>query len=184
MIYILTGVAKSGKSLIAKEIVKRNSIPSFSTDYIMMMLAKGNKNIGIDTEAGDRVVAKQLEPYIEGMLKTMIENGVNHLIEGVHFNHDFISRMMKEYPNDIKTLYLGFKDIDASVKGDELYKFQDSSDNKWFLNLNEKEFKVLINYLIDESRISYDLCREFSLDYIEVQDISIQLEEIINKLLN
>lgn len=182
MIYILAGIAKSGKSLVAKEIVKRKLLPAFSTDFIMMMLHRANKDLNIDIDAEDRVVAKQIQPYVEGMLRTMIENGVSYLIEGVHFNHDFMDRLLKEYPNDIRIVYLGYKDILAVDKGEELYKYQDTSDNNWFLVFEKEEYEELILYLINESKITYDLCNKYHLPYIEVHDISVQIDEVIDTL--
>ena len=76
MIYILTGIAKSGKSLVANRLIQKYSLPTFSTDYIMMMLVRGNKTLGIDPDGEDEIVANQLRPYINGLIQTMVENKV------------------------------------------------------------------------------------------------------------
>ena len=183
MIYILTGIAKSGKTLIANEVIKRISIPLFSTDYIMMMLSRGNKDLGIDVEASDSVVSKQLEPYIEGLLKTIIENKVDYLIEGVHFNPDFAKKLMDHFPHDIKVLFLGYKNIGIKDKEEELLKYKDATENPWYLSHKGKELTKLVSYLIKESTRVYDLCKMYDLDYIEVHNISVQKDDIINKLM-
>ena len=41
---------------------------------------------------------------------TLIENKVDYLLEGVHFNPDFSRRLIEKYPNDIRIVYLGYKD--------------------------------------------------------------------------
>jgi len=60
MIYILTGIAKSGKTLLSNEILDKYHISTFSTDYIMMMLARGNNDLDIDIDAEDSVVAEKI----------------------------------------------------------------------------------------------------------------------------
>ena len=105
MIYILTGIAKSGKSLVANRLIQKYSLPTFSTDYIMMMLVRGNKTLGIDPDGEDEIVANQLRPYINGLIQTMVENKVDYFIEGVHFNPDFARELLDKYPNDVHVLY-------------------------------------------------------------------------------
>lgn len=182
MIYILAGIAKSGKTTISKEFNKRFNIPYFSTDYIMMMLSRGNTSLGIDPEESDSVVAKKIEPYVYSMIKTMIENKVEYLIEGVHFNPDFSAKLIKEYPNDVKIVYLGFKDISVVLKIFEMKKYKDKIENAWYNSFSDKEMVELIAYLIVESNKIYEMCKQNNLEYIEVFDLNSQINEIIGKL--
>lgn len=74
MIYILAGLAKSGKSLIAKKVLETKHIQVLSTDWIMMMLYHGNPNLGIDAHKSDISVSRQLEPYLEGLIKALVSS--------------------------------------------------------------------------------------------------------------
>ena len=179
MIYILSGTAKSGKTTIAKEFTKRFHIPYFSTDYIMMMLYRGNPKLGIDHEASDNTVSRQIQPYVYGMIKTMVETKVDYLIEGVHFTPDFSSELLKEYPNDIRIVYLGYKDTSVNLKLIELNKFKDILENVWYSSFSNEEMVELISYMINQSLNTYNLCMSFGLNYIEVYDLNNQIDEII-----
>ena len=139
MIYILTGIAKSGKSLVANRLIQKYSLPTFSTDYIMMMLVRGNKTLGIDPDGEDEIVANQLRPYINGLIQTMVENKVDYFIEGVHFNPDFARELLDKYPNDVKVLYLGYKDINVEDKINELERF---------IQFSICNYKELLNFTI------------------------------------
>ncbi len=183
MIYIIAGIAKSGKTTISKEFNKRYNIPYFSTDYIMMMLSKGNSNLDVNPDLSDSSVASQIQPYLYGMIKTMIENKVNYLIEGVHFNTDFSKELINEFPNDIKILYLGFKDTTIKLKIHELNKYKDKVENAWYSSFNDEKMKELVSYLITESKRIYNECQMLSLKYIEVYDLTSQVDEIINSIL-
>jgi 2-phosphoglycerate kinase len=182
MIYVLTGIAKSGKTKVAREIVKRKSIPLFSTDYIMMMLSKGNKDLDIDIDASDSSVAKDLEPYIYGMISTMIENKVDYLLEGVHFNPDFSRRLIEKYPNDIRIVYLGYKDKNFKDKAKELLLYKNEIENPWFLSFKGEKLFELMEYMVNESQRVYELCIQFDLEYIEVRNIVDQMDEIMKTL--
>lgn len=183
MIYILSGVAKVGKTLIAEEIGKRIELSVFSTDYIMMMLHKGNKSLGIDINASDSSVAGKIEPYVLGLIETMIENDANYLLEGVHFNTLFSQRLQMKFKDKIRILYIGYKDISLDKKLEEIYKYKHTMDNPWLFNHNDEPIEDIIEYLISESNRIYLECIERDLDYIDVYDINQQTEEIINKLM-
>ena len=89
MIFIISGIAKAGKTYLSKLIVEQYHLSCFSTDYLMMSLARGNPSLGINPNSSDITVSKQLRPYLEGMIVTMIENNIDYLIEGVHIQPDF-----------------------------------------------------------------------------------------------
>jgi len=178
MIYILTGIAKSGKSLVANRLIQKYSLPTFSTDYIMMMLVRGNKTLGIDPDGEDEIVANQLRPYINGLIQTMVENKVDYFIEGVHFNPDFARELLDKYPNDIKVLYLGYKDVHVEDKINELERFKESNDNPWYKNFTKEEMNTLIEYMIKESERVYQSCLLLNIDYLEISNIMLQIDSI------
>ena len=181
MIYILAGIAKSGKTTIAREFTKRYNIPYFSTDYIMMMLSRGNKELGVNPNLSDSSVARQIQPYVYGMIKTMVENKVDYLIEGVHFNPDFTKELIIEYPNDIKVIYIGYRETSVILKIYELNKYRSEVENAWYSSFTDEETVELVSYLIDESERVYNLCLENDLEYIEVYDLSSQVDEILKE---
>jgi 2-phosphoglycerate kinase len=184
MIYIIAGIAKSGKTTIAKEFTKRYGIPYFSTDYIMMMLYRGNSDLGIDPLASDTSVSRQIKPYVYGLIKTMVENKVDYLIEGVHFSPDFSSELLKEYPNDIRIVYLGYRNTNVNLKIIELNKYKDSLENVWYSSFSNEKMIELISYLIEESERVHCLCKKFALDYIEIYDLTNQIDEILKYIMN
>lgn len=183
MIYILTGIAKAGKTFVANKIRKRYDISVFSTDYIMMMLHKGNKDLNIDIHASDSSVAKKIEPYVYGLVETMVENDENYLIEGVHFNTDFSKKLKNKFGDKICILYLGYKNISAKDKLEEIYKYKEQMDNPWIFYSEDQVIEEIVSYLIDESKRIYNECTELGFDYFEVSDINLQAEDIVKKLM-
>ena len=184
MIYILSGIAKAGKSLISNEIRDRYNISVFSTDYIMMMLYKGNSDLNVDKDASDSSVSRQIEPYVYGLIETMIENNSDYLIEGVHFNTPFARKLLNRFGDKIRILYIGYKDISVEDKVNELNHYKDQIDNTWIFDLMDGKIEDTTEYLIEESKRVYNECMEHNLDYIDIYDINKQKEEVIQALLN
>ena len=183
MIYILSGVAKAGKTYLSSIIKDKFNISVFSTDYIMMMLHKGNENLDIDIYASDSSVAEKIEPYVYGLIETMIENDAAYLIEGVHFNTNFSQRLKTDFKDKIKILYIGYKEVSIEDKVKEIYKYKNKMENPWLFDHQGEKVEDIIEYLIAESNRVYNECIDCKLDYIDVHDINAQSVQIIEKLI-
>lgn len=183
MIYILAGIAKSGKSFIAKEISNRFHMHVIATDWIMMMLHHGNKNLNIDVTKSDRSVSRLLEPYIEGLIKSLSTSKKDVLIEGVHVQPHFAKYLEGKYPDKLSVLFLGYKDIEPSVKAKELLDHAHLIENPWYLDYQDEAFSKLINYLIKESSKLEKSCLAYDQIYYEVQSVKDQMDDIIQKLI-
>ena len=182
MVYVLSGVAKAGKTFVARRILKERAISVFSTDHLMMSLAKGDPERRVDPDADDKVVSKQLEPYLLGMIGTMIENGVDQIIEGVHFLPEFAARLRERYPDRIRFVFLGYRLADPDGKMREILTHAKDTENAWFLSYSPREMRKLVGYLIDESeRIKLE-CELYGLTYLEIDDIVRDADEIMKKL--
>lgn len=184
MLYILTGIAKSGKSLIAKELVRRYHLPLIQTDHVMMMLYRGNPDLKIHIDASDSTVALEIEPYLRGLFKTILENKSNHLIEGVHLLTSYAKELMTTYPDQVRILYLGYADQDPAIKGEELKRHAHLMENPWYMNYPEKAFHELMIYLVNESKRIKKECANLHIPYYEIYDIQSQMNAIIDALMH
>lgn len=182
MLYIITGIAKAGKSYLAKEIVEEYRIPRFSTDYIMVMLDAKKEENGIDIHASDRTVSTFVEPYLYNLVKTMVIAKEDYVIEGVHFNPDFAKKLTDEFGDDIRIIYLGYKDSSVSSKVEELYTHKEKISNQWIFDFMGQKTEDIVAYLIQESERVYQECKYNEVTYIEVTNIESQKEDIFRIL--
>jgi len=182
MIYVVTGVAKAGKTFVSRRILREKGVSVFSTDHLMMAIAKGEPEHRLDPDADDKVVAKALEPYLYAMIETMIANGIDQVIEGVHFLPAFAARLLSVFPGRIRFVYLGYRLADPGVKMKEILAHAKDVENAWFLSYPPKEMRKLVAYLIDESeRIKLET-ELYGLPYVEVDDIVADANGIIDLL--
>ena len=184
MIYILSGIAKSGKSLIADDIIKTYHMRVISTDLIMMMLHYGNNQLSIDINKSDITVSHALKPYLYGMIKSLSGLKKDYLIEGVHIQPDFAYELIQAFPNKIKCVFLGYKDAVPILKAKELRRDIKHLDNPWYESMNDTELLELTTYMIRESEKLYHECLKYQLRYIEVTDIMKDKLNIITDLLS
>jgi 2-phosphoglycerate kinase len=182
MIYVIAGVAKAGKTFVSRRILKEKGISVFSTDYLMMTLAKGDPDHRLDPDDDDKLVAKALEPYLFGLIETMIENGFDQLIEGVHFLPAFAARLAAVFAGKIRFIFLGYRLADPGAKVKEILSHAKDMENAWFLSYPPKEMRKLVAYLIDESeRIKLET-EIYGLPYYEITDIVKDTDAIIERL--
>jgi len=182
MIYVISGVAKAGKTFISRRILQKKAISVFSTDYLMMTLAIGDPEHRLDPDADDKIVSKALEPYLYGLIQTMIDNGFDQIIEGVHFLPSFADRLTKAFPGKIRFVFLGYRLADPGAKMKEILSHAKEMENAWFLTYPPKEMRKLVGYLIDESeRIKLET-ELYGLPYVEVTDIVQDADLIIARL--
>lgn len=184
MIYILTGIAKSGKTLLCREIAKTYTLPLLSTDDVMMYVHFNKLDPTLDVNACDTEVAKKLEPFIYQKIKNMITNDETYVIEGVHFNTDFSRKLLYDFKHKIKIIYIGYKDISVENKTKEIFKYKDTMDNPWLFNHQGKKVEEIVEYMIGESKRVYHECVLNNLTYIDIYDINVQKQQIINSLFN
>ena len=171
MLYILSGVAKSGKSYVAGRLLEDRRIANFSTDYLMMALGTGNPSLDIDVNGDDRDVAKALEPYLHSMISCMIQNQENYLIEGVHFNPDFMYSLLQEFPDRIRAVYLIYEEAAEEQKAEEIRKYCIEGKTCWLSDYTDKQLLELIVYLKQVSSRLKKECTDYGIPYYEVKDI-------------
>jgi len=82
MLYIIGGAARAGKSIIARRLVSECEVPYFNLDFLMMGLAKGLSDSGVNPEASSSEVAAKIWPIVRAMAINILEVGIDYLIEG------------------------------------------------------------------------------------------------------
>ena len=184
MIYILTGVAKSGKSYVSKKLSQQFHLQLIQTDHIMMMLHKGNKKLGLDIHASDSSVSLFLEPYLLGLIETIIHQKSDFLIEGVHFLPSFAKRLTDLYSKQIRVLFLVYEKIDPKEKAHELLNHINDMENPWFKEMTMDELIELCTYMKNESKRIRIACENHHIDYLDIDDITQNMDLITEKLLH
>ncbi len=94
MIILLAGASHTGKTLCAQRLLERYKYPYLSLDHMKMgLIRSGVLNL---TPEEDDNITEQLWPIVREMIKTVIENRQNLVVEGCYLPFDW-ERDFDEY---------------------------------------------------------------------------------------
>ena len=80
MVILITGPSFVGKTMLAQKILKKYKYPYLSIDHLKMgLIRSGNTNL---TPEDDNQLTRYLWPILKEIIKTVIENRQNLIIEG------------------------------------------------------------------------------------------------------
>jgi len=179
MIYLIGGVAKGGKTYIARKIMEEKLIPYFSTDFLLWSMSdKG----GFSHHDPDSKVSPILEPFIITIIDYLVWNEDDYVLEGTHITPSLVQKVMEKYPGKIKSCFLGYENTTTDEKVSEIMSFEKEQSNRWYRVLSEKDFKSFIKGKIEESKTLKDICDNQNLKYFEIHNIEEQTKEIIKYL--
>ncbi|MGT2866029.1 adenylate kinase [Streptococcus fryi] len=100
MIILITGASHAGKTVLAQKLLEKYNYPYFSIDHLKMGLIRSRYT---DLTVKDDVELEvYMWPIIREMIKTVIENEQNLIVEGVYIPFDWEKSFTKEYLDNIK----------------------------------------------------------------------------------
>lgn len=100
MVVLIAGSSYTGKTLLAQKLLERYKYPYLSIDHLKMGLIRSGK---VDlTPADDAGLECYLWPVVREMIKTVIENRQNLVVEGCYIPFDWKDSFDEEYVKEIK----------------------------------------------------------------------------------
>ena len=182
MIYFVAGAARTGKTYMAKRLMKMLGIPLLELDYIKMGFANGLPEYGIHPLQDEATLGNLLWPYVKGMIKAMVENKDNYIIEGCYVLPEFADEARQQHAGAIRACFLGYADISPSEKlaevrrsggkpGDPLRDYDDDAA--------VSDIQRFISY----SQFVRKECARLGFPYFEVRDRERAVMSAIKKIL-
>ena len=114
MIILITGASHTGKTLLAQRMLEKYKYPSFSIDHLKMGLIR-SRNTSL-TPLDDDALTDYLWPIVREMIKTVIENRQNLIVEGCYVPFDWRKDFSDRYLNEIRFICL-------AMTGDYINKY-------------------------------------------------------------
>lgn len=88
MIILITGASHTGKTLLAQRLLEKYKYPYLSIDHLKMGLIRSG-NTKLTPMSEDAELTEYLWPVVREMIKTVIENGQNLVVEGCYIPLDW-----------------------------------------------------------------------------------------------
>ncbi len=96
------------KRIEVKEFCDKFVTQHFSVDHIKMGLYRSNRNCGFTPFDSNEAIAKKLWPLTREMIKTIMKNNQNIIIEGCYLLPELVKGLEEKYSNQIISVFLGF----------------------------------------------------------------------------
>jgi 2-phosphoglycerate kinase len=183
MLYLVSGASRSGKTLIAKQIMKRTSIPYMSLDWLVMGFTNGVPEYGIHDKLWPNEIAEKIWPFLNAMCASMLWSEVDYILEGEAVLPGLISDLLIKHPNKIRVCFLGYTDVNAEDKVKEV-KLYSGGKGDWLTTEPDEFINNHIENMIVYSNLIKNECADHSLAYVDTSsDFEESIENAIELLL-
>jgi hypothetical protein len=183
MFYILGGAPRAGKSILAKKFLKEKQVPYLSTDAIVGMLSQSAPEYGIQQGGEFIPKAQKLWRFSKALFEYLIEEEENYLVEGDAILPEQVMELIKDYPNDIKTCFVGFHEISPEEKLRLIRTFKQEID--WTDNHSDDQMMKYVNMMIPFSKYLKGECLKYNLKFFDIsKDFEKVHKEIYDYLVN
>ncbi|SER25777.1 AAA domain-containing protein [Gracilibacillus ureilyticus] len=165
MILLIGGPSSAGKTNMAQKLLERYHIPYLSLDHLKMGIYRSNRNCGYTPLDSEEKIAEKLWPIVKEMIKTMIENEQNQIIEGCYLLPELVEELMLEYPDDILPVYLIFvEDYIFTHFDSHILTYRSVIENR-----GEEEDRP-VSYFIHEHNKLKEKCIAYQSYYVEIKN--------------
>ena len=122
MIIMITGASHTGKTLLAQRMLEKYHYPYLSIDHLKMGLIRtGNTTL---TPEDDDALTDFLWPIIREIIKTVIENGQNLIVEGCYIPPDWRKDFNDRYLLFIRFICLAMTEDYIENHFDDIIRFE------------------------------------------------------------
>ena len=133
-------------------------IPYFSIDHLKMGLIKSGQTLL--TANDDAQLTTYLWSIVKEMIKTVIENNQNIIIEGGYIPFDWQKDFLQKYLNEIKFYCLIMTAEYINNNFSDILNCENAIEKR--LNCGD----VNLNDLIKDNENNFKLCKKFGLNYV------------------
>jgi adenylate kinase family enzyme len=178
-IYIISGVARSGKSILTDKIHKELGYSFLGTDDIRYMIEKRltDSEIEIDSKERNKIVW----PYVESLIKTRLKFGKDN--DGFIFEGDILRpsrvKIFKDLPN-VHIVCIGYPNISVKDKMKRIRDYKDGHD--WTDKLSDEELEQEVTKLIQRSKEFQQECVSENIKFIDVSNYETGIQEAFDFL--
>lgn len=184
MIYIISGTSRSGKTLIAKKMMKQCEIPYMSLDWLVMGFTKGIPEYGIHDKLWPNEIAERFWNFLKAMCENMIWTKIDYIIEGEAVLPGLIDELLKKYPDNIRVCFVGYADANIIEKVKDVYDHS-NGENDWLTNEPVDYVESHISNMIEYSKGIKIACEKYNKRYFDTsKNFTEVLDDVIGYLLN
>ena len=165
------GVARSGKSTLAKRFSKLNSYNHFPLDYVTSSLKNNfpETNISSSVVIGDS--SEKLSLLLSTIVRIMNSKDEKYIIDSAHIMpKDIVPYLDKDKWN---IYFVGYPNVSKFTKFSSIRKYDDHTD--WTSRRSDEELLSIIEKLISISKKIQEQCEELNIPFIDTSNDIIEV---------
>lgn len=172
MVILIGGSTHTGKTLLAQKLVEKYHYSCLSLDHLKMgLIRSGHTTL---TPYDDDKMTNFLWPIVCEMIKTVIENEQNIIIEGCYFPYNWKNYFEADYLEDIKAVFLVFSKEYIEKHFEDIKKYGSVIEERGDDEDCTKEV------LIRDNEFCLEMCKQYGCEYHLVTDqYDISVENMI-----
>ncbi len=173
MVILINGASCTGKTNFAQKLMEKYKFPYLSIDHLKMgLIRSGNTNL---TPYDDEKLEIYLWNIIKEIIKTVIENNQNIIIEGAYIPFDYKKDFSNDYLDKIKYICLAMSKNYINNNFDIIIEKAHIIENRGQLFSIDKDF------LINENKKYIENCTKYNIPVKLIDDkylMNVDLENI------
>ena len=166
MLYLISGTSRSGKTIIARNILERKKIPYLSLDWLVMGFTNGIPEYGVHDKLFPDEIAEKLRNFLQAMCESMLWSEVDYVIEGEAILPDLARILLDKHPGKTKTCFVGYTDIDIEEKSRQVKDYSSGKDD-WLIDETDDYIFQHIDNMVTHSRKIKDSCKRYNIRYFD-----------------
>lgn len=169
MVILIAGASYTGKTLLSQRLLEKYKFPCVSIDHIKMgLIRSGQTSLTVDD---DKKLTDFLWIIIKEIIKTVIENKQNIIIEGCYIPFDWKNDFDYEYLKEIKYYCLIMSERYIKENFENIKKYSNVIENRIY------DFSVDMETMIEKNDENLKLCEKYNNNYILIdEDYNIIIE--------
>ncbi|MCI8658888.1 MAG: adenylate kinase [Lachnospiraceae bacterium] len=163
MVILITGASHTGKTALAQRLLEKYQIPYLSIDHLKMGLIR-SKNTTLTPMSDEQKLTDFLWPIVAEIIKTVIENRQNLIVEGCYIPFGWEKDFGEEYLREIRYYCLIMS---------EKYIKSHFADIKKFANVIEARLDdqwLTIEAVLEENRRILEQCRRHQVNPVWIDE--------------
>jgi len=163
MIVLITGASHTGKTALAQRLLEKYRYPYLSIDHLKMGLIRSG-NTELTPMSDDEDLTAYLWPIVREMIKTVVENNQNLIVEGCYIPFDWAADFEQAYLENIKYYCLVMTEEYIERHFDDIKKYANVVENRL-----DDAWCTLESVLEDNAEM-LALAQKHDVNYILIQD--------------
>ena len=128
MVILITGASHTGKTLLAQRLLEAYRYPYLSIDHLKMgLIRSGYTSLTVEE---DDALTEYLWPVVREIIKTVIENGQNLVVEGCYIPFDYRKDFTEESLRNIRFYCLVMSEAYIRARFDDIKKYADAIERR------------------------------------------------------